>query len=182
MMSSRQIVVVVLGLATGCGPGADKCTRVFDRLAALALAKDGKRISDRDKVVTNCRDGLKRNPEREKMLDCIIGITGETTVDKVSACGDASRTEREDRDRKERKEADRKIASSPEGLVLAKIGEFKDQMCACLDKACAQQVSDELTRWADENAAQPKFSEDAQKRAIEIGVKVSECMHEAMAR
>nr|HEX4315386.1 hypothetical protein [Kofleriaceae bacterium] len=39
--------------------------------------------------------------------------------------------------------------------TMKKMGEFKDKMCGCADKKdadCAKKVTDEMSKWATENA------------------------------
>jgi hypothetical protein len=39
--------------------------------------------------------------------------------------------------------------------AMAKLQELTDTMCACKDKACADETNDELSRWSEENAGRP---------------------------
>jgi hypothetical protein len=54
---------------------------------------------------------------------------------------------------------------------IAKMTELKDKMCACKDKACSDTVSDELSKWTQEQAKAaddkpiPPSKEDAKKTA-----------------
>jgi hypothetical protein len=61
---------------------------------------------------------------------------------------------------------------------------FGDEMCACKDTACAQKVSDEMTKWSQEEAKDqkesPKMTEDDIKRATAIGERMGKCMQTAM--
>jgi len=61
---------------------------------------------------------------------------------------------------------------------------FKDDMCACKDSACAQTVSDQMTKWGQEQAkdqsAPPKMSEDEIKAFTQIGEDMGKCMQKAM--
>src|SRR5207302_8223775 len=55
---------------------------------------------------------------------------------------------------------------------VAKMGEFKDRICACKDSACGTRVSDEMTKWAQDNASKmgdEKLDDDTMKKATEIG-------------
>jgi hypothetical protein len=68
--------------------------------------------------------------------------------------------------------------------AMAKMREFSDKMCACKDSPCAQAVSDEMTKWAQEMANQTepvKMTEEDQKAATEIGARMGECMQKAMS-
>jgi hypothetical protein len=61
---------------------------------------------------------------------------------------------------------------------------FKDEMCACSSTACAQQVSDEMTKWSQDEARDhhepPKMSEDDVKQATALGEEMGKCMMKAM--
>ena len=66
---------------------------------------------------------------------------------------------------------------------MPKMEAFRDEMCACHDVACVQQVSDEMVKWSQELAKtnkQPKLSDDQTKRATEIGQTMAACMTTAM--
>jgi hypothetical protein len=66
---------------------------------------------------------------------------------------------------------------------VAKMRELKDKMCACKDPDCAKKVSDEMTKWSQEQgskqAAQVKMNEADQKAAAELGIAMGECMQKA---
>jgi hypothetical protein len=72
--------------------------------------------------------------------------------------------------------------------VLAALERFERDMCACApkDSACAQRVSDEMTTWSQEQAANAGASEPAHMteaqtaRATKIGTHMGECMQAAM--
>ena len=61
---------------------------------------------------------------------------------------------------------------------------FADRMCACKDSQCAQQVSDEMTKWGQELSKREHelraMSEADQQRASELGEKMGKCMQTAM--
>jgi hypothetical protein len=62
--------------------------------------------------------------------------------------------------------------------------EFEGKMCACKDSPCAQRVSDEMTKWSQEEVKRQtepvKLSDEEMKRAVEIGTHMGECMQTAM--
>ncbi len=64
--------------------------------------------------------------------------------------------------------------------AIAKLGEFKDAMCKCTDKACAEKVSGELTKWSQEHKEKPKMSEAEDKAATETALKMADCQQKAM--
>ena len=68
--------------------------------------------------------------------------------------------------------------------AMAEMAQFRDQMCACKDTACAQHVSDDMTKWgqklAKEQSEPPQFSEEDTRRATEIGETMGKCMQHAM--
>jgi hypothetical protein len=69
-------------------------------------------------------------------------------------------------------------------MVMAKMVTFKDAMCACKDSDCAKRVSDDMTAWSQDYAKREqepvRLTEADQKRAVEIGTKMGECMQTAM--
>jgi hypothetical protein len=72
--------------------------------------------------------------------------------------------------------------------AIAKMTEFRDDMCKCADTACADRVQEEMTKWATtmaEDASRarekrPAVSEEVMKRMTEIGQTYGECMTKAM--
>jgi len=70
--------------------------------------------------------------------------------------------------------------------MIAKLDEFKVQICACHDAPCVQQISDDMTRWGRDQADDPatqdlKPSDDESKHISEITKAMTECMTRAMA-
>jgi hypothetical protein len=74
------------------------------------------------------------------------------------------------------------------GSAMAKMEEFTEMMCACRehDTACAQKVTDEMTKWSMEmarNAGDERpddISPDDAKRMADITKKMGECAMKAM--
>lgn len=70
------------------------------------------------------------------------------------------------------------------GEAMAKMTEFKDEMCKCKDAKCAQDVSDKMTKWSQEQSKNqkegPNLSEADQKKAAAIGEEMGKCMQKAM--
>ncbi len=71
------------------------------------------------------------------------------------------------------------------GEAMAKMGEFKDEMCKCTDKKCADAVQDKMNKWSAENAKSAgdkpeKPSDEDMKKMQEVGTKYGECMAKAM--
>ena len=70
------------------------------------------------------------------------------------------------------------------GEAMAKMTEFKDEMCKCKDAKCAQDVSDKMTKWSQEQSKNqkepPKMSEEDTKKAAAIGEEMGKCMQTAM--
>ena len=71
------------------------------------------------------------------------------------------------------------------GAAMAKMTEFKDEMCKCKDAKCAQDVSEKMTKWSQEQAKNqkepPKMSEADTKKAAALGEELGKCMQTAMA-
>jgi hypothetical protein len=73
------------------------------------------------------------------------------------------------------------------GDSLAKMTEFKDQMCKCADKACADKVNEAYTKWGQEMQKEmgeskepPKMSEEETKKQTEVATAYSACMTKLM--
>ncbi len=71
------------------------------------------------------------------------------------------------------------------GEAMAKMGEFKDKMCACKDKKCADDVQDQMNKWSAESAKNAgdkpeKPDEKTMKEMQDVGTKYGECMAKAM--
>lgn len=79
----------------------------------------------------------------------------------------------------------KKDAAEDAGKVLAKMTELRDEMCKCRDARCAQDVSDKMSTWMQEQskgkATPPNLSAEATKQAAAIGEEMSTCMQTAMA-
>lgn len=69
--------------------------------------------------------------------------------------------------------------------AMAKMKQFTAQMCACTTTACATQVSDEMTKWGQEQALDnkepPKLSDEETREFTAIGEQMGKCMQKAMS-
>lgn len=74
--------------------------------------------------------------------------------------------------------------ATPSSRVMAKMQEFTVAMCDCKDADCAKRVSDEMTKWSQQEAQTQKepvkMSEEDMKQATELGTRMGECMQRAM--
>ena len=62
--------------------------------------------------------------------------------------------------------------------IVANMSAFKDQMCMCKDKACADHVQDDMMKWASAMAKDTKadkINEDDTKRVTELATQFSDC-------
>jgi hypothetical protein len=70
------------------------------------------------------------------------------------------------------------------GEAMAKYTEFRDEMCKCKDAKCAQDVSDKMTKWGQEQSKNqkepPKMNEADTKKFADIGKEMGDCMQKAM--
>jgi hypothetical protein len=68
--------------------------------------------------------------------------------------------------------------------AVAAMTEFKAKMCACQDAKCAELVSNEMTKWGEEQAKDTrepaKMSEEETKAFVQIGEDMGKCMQRAM--
>jgi hypothetical protein len=70
--------------------------------------------------------------------------------------------------------------------AIAKMSDFKDQMCKCADKACADKVTEAMTKWGTEAAKEAsadkdaKISEEDTKKMASVTEEMTKCMTKAM--
>jgi hypothetical protein len=69
--------------------------------------------------------------------------------------------------------------------IRAKMAKFADDICACKDSACAQTVTDAMTKWGQDMTKSmketPKLSEQETKDVTEIAERMGKCMQTAMS-
>jgi hypothetical protein len=69
--------------------------------------------------------------------------------------------------------------------TTAKLGEFKDRMCKCADKACADKVTDDMTKWGQEAAktmeSDVKPNEDDAKKRQAINEDLIKCQQKLIS-
>ena len=70
------------------------------------------------------------------------------------------------------------------GEAMAKMTEFKDEMCKCKDMKCATDVTEKMTKWGQEQSKgqkePPKMSEADTAKFAKVGEEMSKCMQTAM--
>jgi hypothetical protein len=71
--------------------------------------------------------------------------------------------------------------------MMSKMGEFRDKMCVCSDKTCADAVTDEMTKWsvemakrADKSVKASTPTDDQMKEMTAVAQDLSKCMAAAM--
>lgn len=57
---------------------------------------------------------------------------------------------------------------------------FKDEMCACKDKACAEKVAEKMGKWATENAEKVGKDTKPTPEQEKLGTEMTQCMTKAM--
>jgi hypothetical protein len=72
------------------------------------------------------------------------------------------------------------------GDAIAKLTELRDKMCACKDKACTEKVTEELTRWGQDQAKVAgdqgvKMSDDETKKSAAVSGEIGTCMAKVLA-
>jgi hypothetical protein len=75
-------------------------------------------------------------------------------------------------------------SSNDSGAAIARMGEFKDKMCACKTPACASDVTTEMTKWSQEmTKAQgdkpPAMSGEDTKKLTAISEELAKCTSDA---
>jgi hypothetical protein len=71
------------------------------------------------------------------------------------------------------------------GDTIAKMTDFRDQMCKCADKACADKVTEQMTKWGQDMAKEggdkaAAVSEDDTKKMAAVTEEMTKCMTKAM--
>ena len=66
------------------------------------------------------------------------------------------------------------------GDFMAKAGEFRDKMCKCTDKGCADGVDADMMKWQGENKEAPKMSDEDMKKGAEIKKAYDDCKAKAV--
>jgi hypothetical protein len=140
-------------------------------------------------LVAGMKKEIERDLKREKTPPSIKKVFGALAI--TNAGTDvtlkASVTEKElgaafaeVRSKKE-KEA---VGSSDARAAVEKMDDFSKKMCSCKDKACADKVNEEMTKWGTEMAKSPRKDEkpsvELAKRAAEIMTRYTECMTKLM--
>ena len=65
------------------------------------------------------------------------------------------------------------------GEAMAKMSDFKDQMCKCKDAACAQKVNEDMTKWTNDTTKDNKdmkMTDEENNKAKAIGEEMGKCM------
>jgi hypothetical protein len=65
------------------------------------------------------------------------------------------------------------------GEALAKMTDFRDRMCACADKPCADKLNQEYMDWANKSSGGDKptqMSEEDAKKITDVSLKYNECL------
>ena len=71
--------------------------------------------------------------------------------------------------------------------AIARMAAFRDAMCKCTTKQCAEDVVEALTKWGQRMAreagahAMPKITEDETRRMAEVTETMTRCMTTAMS-
>lgn len=83
----HTLYVLVILLAAACS-SKDKCERVADKLAPL-MKEQGK--PDDPGALEKCRADLAANPDRERMLDCILSLDEPVTGPSLVRCANTDK-------------------------------------------------------------------------------------------
>jgi hypothetical protein len=172
-LSVVALLVAACDRGAGGGSGPD-CTAAATALVASLASKDTgsdaqqtkpalASLCTADKWSPEARSCIVKATTREAQQDCWYKqLTGEQ-ADKLKKASAPLRSSR---------------------AAMKKFHEFADKMCACKDMTCAQDVSDEMTKWGQEMAKTdpepPVMTEEDTKEATALGQRMGECMQKAM--
>lgn len=94
--------------------------------------------------------------------------------------------ERGDKAEKELRDCKKEIAKGADALkmqaTMDQMVKFKDDMCKCADKACADKVMADMSKWGDEQAKNMgdfRPSDDDMKRMEELTKQLTDCSAKA---
>jgi hypothetical protein len=148
---------------TTAAPAAIRCKTAVERLS--------QRIDLRPKDVTMAIGECEQQEWSAAARECVAGAHSEDDLDKCATTHHFT-------------QGGIFAARMTTGRAFAALRRFKDEMCQCQDAACAQRVSEEMTKWGEEQAKDavepPRMTDDESKAATEIGMKMGECMQRAM--
>jgi hypothetical protein len=168
-MSRRWLVVCALVAMAGCRD-KDK----WDKMLAEAEDFKDKLCACKDKA---CVDGVDQDMKAwDKAMNEKLG-KDEKPPDKVADNVYALMEEMRECTKGVRKAAGVEAVSA----AIKMLSEFKDQMCACKDVACANKVSDEMTKWSHEKPqtdAPPDV--ESLKQMEDLTKQMTACMTKAM--
>jgi hypothetical protein len=164
----KQVVVLVFGLfglsaCTASGPPGPSCKD--------AIGKAGSATKLGDRAVTMAIGECEQQGWSIDARKCVAAV--HASADLVT-CGSTFKL------------GEHGIFAEPTSpqKAIATMTHFRDEMCACANSACAQRVSDEMTKWGQEevrsNREPPKLSDDDVKRFTQIGEDMGKCMQKAM--
>jgi hypothetical protein len=168
-MQNFSVVVCSLFLVAGCSDKWDKAISQMDGF------KD-KMCACKDKA---CTDGVEKEVSAWESTMKDTFKKDEKPPEKLMEKGDKIEKEM----RECRKAVEKTAGAADAAILLKKMTDFKVQMCACKDSACATKVTDDMTKWSQEQAKASSGNtpdEDTMKKSSEIATKMGECMQKAM--
>lgn len=170
--------VATANLANGKFAGSFTMTTT-DAGTARGLAADMKKEIDRD---------LKKDRTPAAVKKVLRAISIQARNDTITVAGtiadrDLAMAITESLAKKEKKSGG--SAGSDAAQAVAKMDEFSKMMCGCKDKACADKVNEELTKWGTEMAKKASSNDDAPspelaRKAADIMTRYTECMTKLM--
>lgn len=180
MVNSRVVALVALACSLmACDRGAAKSGPTCDQAAANIVAVRTK--GEKSVHAMEAKGAIAKSCTEAKWSDDARAcITKAAKTDELKTCTKNKLTG-EQADKLEVVSAG--LGGGEFQAAMAKMSEFKDKMCKCSDAKCAQNVSDEMTKWGQEEATQhqdEKPTEDQMKQAQEIGEQMATCMMKAM--
>jgi hypothetical protein len=184
----RELVGVVMAVVAACGGGGTKTTGVPENSAPQDCASTAAAITrvlaaDSKQTVTPAvkTDVEKRCTDDKWTAEARTCLLGATTGEALHDCGYRNLTGLQ---QDNLNKATATLTSMNVDQVFADMTKFKDQLCACKDAACAQKVSDDMTKWSQELTKRekdpPKLTEEQTRRAADIGEQMGNCMQTAM--
>jgi len=83
----QLMYALLIALAAGCG-SKDKCEQATDKLEPMLKAQ---KDYDRAKSLEDCRKDLAANPNRERLLDCVLSLPDPVTGTELIRCANTDK-------------------------------------------------------------------------------------------
>jgi len=191
-MRSPNSSLLVVAIIAACGKKAEEAPRPPSCADVIEALLTRLQTSNKDNVMpAEMRSNLKavltnRCAEDKWSVEALACVQAAATDQQLKDCG-YKHLSQEQSDKLARATVSIVGEETLSQVAIRRMTEFMEQMCACSDKACADRVQEDMTKWSTEMAAKAgdakdqKADEVTMKKMTEVGQRYGECMTKAMA-